>query len=71
MHPAIFVVFLGLAVSLVSWIWFRHPGQRFWFAGPVWRASKYLNPTGARLWIAGTVVSVAGVLWLAGSSLAG
>jgi hypothetical protein len=71
MHPPILVVFLGIGISLVSWIWFRHPGQPFWFSGPVWQASKYVTPAGVRLWIAGSVVSGVGVLWLLGSWLIG
>ena len=58
------VLYFGLALSLASWLWFRHPGQKFWFAGPVWRASRYLTPAGVKLWVAGTVISLAGLVWL-------
>ena len=71
MFPAIFLMVIGIALSLISWIWFRQPGQKFWFAGPVWRASKYLRPAGARLWIAGSFISLAGVLWWLFASLSG
>lgn len=71
MNPPIFVILLGIGMSLVSWIWFRHPGQPFWFAGPVWRATKYVTPAGVRLWIAGSIVSMIGIFWLAGTYLAG
>ncbi len=70
MHPSLFLILLGVAMSVVSWIWFRHPGQRFWFAGPVWQASKYLNPNGAKLWVTGSIMSLIGILWLSGSLLA-
>ncbi len=70
MHPSLLIIWLGIGISLVSWIWFRHPGQPFWFAGPVWRASKYLTSTGTRLWITGSIVSMVGVVWLIGSYLA-
>jgi hypothetical protein len=58
------VLYFGLALSLASWLWFRHPGQKLWFAGPVWRASRYLRPTGVKLWVAGTVISFGGLVWL-------
>ena len=58
------VLYFGLALSLASWLWLRHPGKKFWFAGPVWRASRYLRPTGVKLWVAGTVISLAGLAWL-------
>ena len=58
------VLCFGLAVSLASWLWFRHPGQKFWFAAPVWRASRYLRPAGVKLWVAGTVISFVGLVWL-------
>jgi hypothetical protein len=44
------------------------PGPRF--AGPIWKESKYLNPMDAKLWIAGTFVSLTGIRWLAWSLLA-
>ena len=62
MHPSFFVTLLGIAVSLISWTWFRHPGQSLWFYGLVWRASEYLNKTGARLWVIGSIVSLSGLL---------
>jgi hypothetical protein len=34
------------------------------FFGPVWRASRYVTPTGARLWIAGSCISLAGVVMM-------
>lgn len=67
----LFLIVLGLVLSLVSWIGFRRPGQRFWFAGPVWRASRYLRPAGAALWVAGTAVSTAGLAWLIVRELTG
>lgn len=65
MHPALMVMFLGVALSVASWVWFRLPGQDFWFAAPFWRASKYLRPAGARLWVAGSLITLSGMLWLA------
>ena len=66
MHPATFVVLLGIVMSAVAWIWFRREGQRFWAPTfrPVWRASEFLAPPGAKLWGAGSLVSLIGVLWL-------
>ena len=71
MHPAIYVILLGLALSVVSWLWFRLPGQAFWFKAPVWRASRHLKPAGAKLWAAGSAVSLAGFVWLLSGLLLG
>ncbi len=64
MHPALYAIRLGVLVSLAAWIWFRLPGQPFWAAAPVWHAFSQLTPAGARLWIGGTLISLAGGLWL-------
>ncbi len=63
MDPSFILIFLGMALSLIGSIWFRHPGQSFWFCAPVWEASKYLNKTGVRLWVIGFFVSMFAILW--------
>ena len=59
---------LGLAMLSVGIIWFRHPGQRF-FGNYGWRPSKFLKPTGVKLWITGWFLFWTGSLWSAGAVL--
>jgi hypothetical protein len=64
MNLAQIVVLAGVAVSFVGFVFFRQPGVPLLFFGPVWRASRYVTPTGARLWIAGSCLSLAGVVMM-------
>ena len=52
---------VGVAASMTGWIRYRHPGQAFWVAAPVWQASRYLRPPGVRLWVGGCAVGMVGV----------
>jgi hypothetical protein len=60
------VLFIGLGVGALGWIFFRRPGVAFWTSrATVWRANRYLKPPGATLSIAGSVVGLVGaVLWV-------
>lgn len=57
----------GLGAGLHGWIAHRHPGQPFWAVAPIWRASQFLQPTGVRLWVAGTAAALVGAtcMWIA------
>ena len=63
MHPSFFLMLLGIVLSSISWIWFRHPGQSIWIYAPVWEAPKYLNKTGVRLWVIGSIIGVLSIPW--------
>lgn len=52
----------GVGQFLAGWLFFRHPGQRFWVIAPVWRASDYLLPAGVALWVGGIVLMWVGVV---------
>jgi hypothetical protein len=58
---AMTIMLIGLGMVLIGWLFFRKPGVAFWTFAPVWRASKYLKPLGAALWIAGCMVGLIGV----------
>jgi len=68
MHPAIYVIWFGVLLSLVSFIWFRHPGVPFWFQAPPWRAREFLTTAGVWLWGVGSVVGSAGIVWFMASN---
>lgn len=57
----------GLALSFIGFIFFRQPDVPLLFFGPVWRASKYVTPKGAALWVGGSCVGLVGIaitLWV-------
>lgn len=58
------LILAGLVLSFVGFTFFRQPGVPFFFLGPVWRASKYVTPTGALLWKAGSLVGLVGAIAL-------
>lgn len=39
MHPSLYLMALGVALSVASWVWFRLPGKAFWKLVPIWRSS--------------------------------
>jgi hypothetical protein len=63
MHPSLYLMALGVALSVASWVWFRLPGKAFWKLVPIWRSSEWLRPAGVWLWIAGTIVGFIGLGW--------
>ena len=64
MDVGLALIAAGFAQTFAGFIFFRQPGVRFWFFGPIWRASKYLNPTGVALWVGGSSISLVGVVIL-------
>ena len=69
MHPAVYVIWFGVLLSLVSFIWFRHPGVPFWFQAPPWRPREFLTTVGVWLWGVGSVVGIAGIAWFMASNV--
>jgi len=69
MHSAAYIIWLGLALLLVSWIWLRHPGKPFWFQAPPWRAAEFLRPAGVWLQGVGFIVGLSGIVWFYSSKL--
>jgi hypothetical protein len=53
----------GLTMAFSGFLFFRHPGVRFLFFGPVWRASQFVKPPGVALWVGGMVVGGVGILF--------
>jgi len=51
----------GVAQAISAWLFFRHPGQKFWVVAPIWRASEFLSPVGVALWVGGMVLMWVGV----------
>jgi hypothetical protein len=62
--PGVILMAIGLSLSMLGWTRYRHPGQKFWFFGPVWRASDFVTPVGVRLWQAGSIIGLLGALWV-------
>ena len=63
MHSSLYLIALGLALSFVSWLWFRLPGKPFWTQVPIWRSSEWLRPVGTWLWVSGTALGFIGLGW--------
>ena len=56
------VCLASVILMLVGWTFFRKPGVSFWEFAPVWRASDYVRPVGAVLWVGGAVLGVPAAL---------
>jgi hypothetical protein len=52
--------FAGALQFLAAWLFFRHPGQKFWVIAPIWRAAQFLSPLGVSLWVCGTTLMTVG-----------
>jgi hypothetical protein len=60
-------VFLASIIMMsAGWAFFREPGVPFWGFAPVWRASRYVRPAGAILWVGGALLGVPAALVLLG-----
>lgn len=46
------VALIGLAMYVVTWIFFRKPGESFAYV-PIWRAHEFLDPVGTVLAVVG------------------
>lgn len=46
---AITLWLVGLLMFLAGWLFFRHPGQRFWVVAPITRAHQFLRVEGVLL----------------------
>jgi hypothetical protein len=64
MNIGLALALVGLALIGFGSAFFRHSNVPMMFHGPIWHASKFLKPTGVKLWIVGQAVSTIGlVLW--------
>ncbi len=53
---------VGVLQFLAAWLFFRHPGQRFWVIAPIWRAGQFLLPAGVALWVGGMTLMAVGLV---------
>ena len=64
--PWFWICLASLILMFVGWAFFRKPGVSFWEFAPVWRASRYVEPIGAVLWVGGALLGVPAALVLMG-----
>ena len=52
----------GFLQFLSAWLFFRHPGQKFFVVAPIWRAGQFLSPAGVSLWVGGMILMAVGII---------